>query len=207
MAYPLTMTQKSTAKDSVDQVRELRNETGAGIMDCKRALAEANGHFETAKDLLRKKGLEIAKKKAGRETKEGQAFSYIHLGGKIGVLVELDCETDFVARNSEFQQFGRDLAMQVAATSPLFVSREDVDPKWVAQEKEIFRAQIQGKPAKIQDQIIQGKLEKRFEEVCLLDQKFIKDEDVKIQALLTNLISKIGERIVIKRFCRFEIGS
>jgi elongation factor Ts len=201
------MTEKTMVKNGVDQVRDLRNETGAGIMDCKRALAEAQGDFEVAKQLLRKRGFEIAQKKAGRATNEGQVFSYIHLGGKIGVLIEINCETDFVARNSDFQQFGRDVAMQVAATNPLFVSRDEADPKWVDQEKEIFKSQVTGKPANIQEQIIQGKLEKRFQEVCLLDQKFIKNEELTVQELLTALISKIGERILIRRFRRFEIGS
>ena len=198
---------KTMAKNNADQVMELRNETGAGIMDCKRALIEAKGDVQVAKDLLRKRGFEIARKKSDRSVKEGQIFSYIHLGGKIGVLVEVNCETDFVARNSEFQQFGRDIAMQIAASRPLFVSREEVDPKWLAQEREVFKAQIKDKPAQIQEQIIQGKLEKRFQEVCLLDQKFIKNEDVTIQDLLTGLISKLGENVVIKRFRRFEIGS
>ena len=201
------MTGEAIVKNGVDQVRELRNDTGAGIMDCKRALAEAKGDFESAKQLLRKRGFEIAQKKAGRATNEGQVFSYIHLGGKIGVLVEIDCETDFVARNAEFQQFGRDLAMQVAATNPLLVSREEIDSKWLDQEKEIFKSQIKGKPANMQEQIVQGKLEKRFQEVCLLDQKFIKNEEMTVQDLLTALISKIGERILIRRFRRFEIGS
>lgn len=186
---------------------ELRNETGAGVMDCKRALTEAKGDLQVAKDLLRKRGFEIAKKKSDRSVKEGQIFSYIHLGGKIGVLVEINCETDFVARNSEFQQFGRDIAMQIAAGRPLFVSSKEIDPKWLEQEKEIFRAQIKDKPAQIQNQIIQGKLEKRFQEVCLLNQKFIKNEDISIQDLLTGLISKLGENVVVKRFRRFEIGS
>ena len=204
----MQMTQKTAmAKNNADQVMELRNETGAGIMDCKRALTETKGDLKAAKDLLRKKGFEIAKKKSGRSVKEGHVFSYIHLGGKIGVLVEVNCETDFVARNSEFQQFGRDVAMQIAASRPLFVSRNEIDPKWLEQEKEIFRAQIKDKPAQIQDQIIQGKLEKRFQEVCLLDQKFIKNEDITIKDLLTGLISKLGENVVIKRFRRFEIGS
>jgi len=196
-----------TTMNNAEQVRELRNQTGAGIMDCKRALGEASGDLGKAKDLLRKRGFEIAQKKAGREAKDGQVFSYIHLGGKIGVLVEINSETDFVARNSEFQQFGRDVAMQIAASRPLFVSRTDIDPKWVEQEKEVFKAQVKGKPAQIQDQIVQGKLEKRYQEVCLLDQKFIKNEEITIQDLLTNLISKIGEHIQIKRFRRFEIGS
>lgn len=196
-----------TAMNSAEQVRELRAQTGAGIMDCKRALAEASGDLQKAKELLRKRGFEIAQKKSGRAAKDGQVFAYIHLGGKIGVLVEINSETDFVARNSEFQQFGRDIAMQIAASNPLFVSRSEIDPKWLEQEKEVFRAQIKGKPAQIQDQIVQGKLEKRYQEVCLLDQKFIKNEDMTIQNLLTNLISKIGENIQIKRFRRFEIGS
>ncbi len=186
---------------------ELRNETGAGIMDCKRALTEAKGDLQVAKDLLRKRGFEIAKNKSDRSVKEGQIFSYVHLGGKIGVLVEINCETDFVARNSEFQQFGRDIAMQIAASRPLFVSREGIDPKWLDQEKEIFKAQIKDKPAQIQDQIIQGKIDKRFQEVCLLDQKFIKNEDITIKDLLTSLVSKLGENVVIKRYRRFEIGS
>ncbi len=193
--------------NSAEQVRELRNQTGAGIMDCKRALGEAKGDLQKAKGLLRKRGFEIAQKKSGRDAKDGQIFSYIHLGGKIGVLVEINSETDFVARNSEFQQFGRDIAMQIAASKPLFVSRTEVDSKWIEHEKEIFKVQIKDKPAQIQDQIVQGKLEKRYQEVCLLDQKFIKNEDVTIQDLLTNLISKIGEHIQIKRFRRFEIGS
>ena len=199
------MTQQTM--NSAEQVRDLREQTGAGIMDCKRALAESKGDVGKAKELLRKRGLEIVQKKSGREAKEGQVFSYIHLGGKIGVLVEINSETDFVARNSEFQQFGRDVAMQIAASKPLFVSRDEVDPKWVEQEKEIFRAQIKDKPAQIQDQIIQGKLEKRYQEVCLLDQKYIKNEDLTVKDLLTNLISKIGENIQIRRFRRFEIGS
>ena len=194
------------AVDNAELVKELRNQTGAGIMDCKRALQESKGDMQAAKDLLRKRGFEIAAKKSGRSANEGQIFSYIHLGGKIGVLVEINCETDFVARNGDFQQFGRDIAMQIAASNPLFVSRNDLDSNWLEREKEIFRAQIKDKPAKIQDQIIQGKLEKRYEEVCLLDQKFIKNEDITIQDYLTGLISKVGENVVIKRFRRFGIG-
>lgn len=192
---------------SADHVRDLRNQTGAGIMDCKRALAESRGDLAKAKELLRKRGLEIVQKKAGRDAKEGQIFSYVHLGGKIGVLVEINSETDFVAKNSEFQQFGRDVAMQIAASNPLFLTRDEIDSKWLEQEKEMFRAQMKDKPAQIQDQIIKGKLDKRYQEVCLLDQKFIKNEDITVQDLLTNLISKIGENIQIRRFRRFEIGS
>ncbi|MBI3999140.1 MAG: translation elongation factor Ts [Candidatus Omnitrophica bacterium] len=195
------------AANQADQVKVLREETGAGIMDCKRALTEAKGDFEAARGLLRKRGFEIAQTKSGRAAKEGQVFSYIHLGGKIGVLVEVNCETDFVARNSEFQQFGCDIAMQIAASHPVFISREEADAKWLEQEKEIFQTQVKDKPAQIQAQIIQGKLEKRFQEVCLLDQKFIKNEEITIQNLLTSLISKLGENVIIKRFRRFEIGS
>lgn len=201
------MTQGTLIMNSAEQVSKLRSQTGAGIMDCKRALGESNGDFEKAKEWLRKKGLQIAEKKAGRDVKEGQVFTYVHLGGKIGVMVEINSETDFVARNSEFQQFGRDIALQIAASNPLFVSRSEVDPKWLAQETEIFKHQIKDKPAKIQDQIVQGKLEKRFQEVCLLDQKFIKNEDITVDELLTQLIAKIGERIVIRRFRRFDVGS
>jgi elongation factor Ts len=201
------MKANTMAKSSASQVQELRQATGAGMMDCKRALVEAKGDFEQAKDLLRKQGIAVAQKKAGRAAKEGQVFSYIHLGGKIGVMLEINCETDFVARNSDFQKFGRDVAMQVAAAHPEFVSAEEIDPKWLEREKEVFRAQIKGKPANIQDKIIQGKLDKRYEEVCLLNQRFIKNEDQTIQDLLTELTAKLGERIIIKRFHRFEVGS
>ncbi len=176
-------------------------------MDCKRTLQEAKGDMQTSQDLLRKRGFEIAAKKAGRSANEGQIFSYIHLGGKIGVMVEINCETDFVARNEDFQQFGRDVAMQIAASHPLFVSRSEIDPKWLAQEREIFKAQIKDKPEKIQDQIIQGKLDKRYQEVCLLDQKFIKNEDITIQDHLTSLISKVGVNVIVKRYRRLEIGA
>ncbi len=201
------MAEQIVSKTSASQVQELRQLTGAGIMDCKQALEEAKGNFEVARELLKKKGLDTAKKKAGRTANEGQVFSYIHLGGKIGVLVEINCETDFVARNAEFQQFGRDVAMQIAAAQPDFVSWEEVDPAWLEREKLVFRDQAKDKPAQIQDKIIQGKLEKRFQEVCLLSQKFIKDEDKTIQDLLTELTAKLGERVVIKRFGRFEVGS
>jgi elongation factor Ts len=201
------MTEKTMTNSSAAQVQELRQLTGAGMMDCKRALQEANGDIEVARDFLRKKGLDTANKKAGRTANEGQVFSYIHLGGKIGVLLEINCETDFVARNSDFQQFGKDIAMQIAAVHPEFVSKEEVSEAWLAKEKEIILDQVKDKPAPIQENIIQGKLEKRYEEICLLNQKFIKDEDKTVQDLLTELISKTGERIVIKRFHRFEVGS
>ena len=190
-----------------DQVRKLREMTGSGMMDCKRALMEAKGDFEAAKGLLRQRGLQVAEKKSDRTAKEGQIFSYIHHSAKIGVLVEINSETDFVARNTEFQNFGREVAMQIAAAQPLFVSRDEINPKWIEQEKEIFRAQVKNKPPAVQEQIIKGKLEKRFEEVCLLDQKFIRDDKQSIRMLLTDLVSKLGENVVIKKFCRFEVGS
>jgi elongation factor Ts len=201
------MSGETMVKISAATVQELRQATGAGLMDCKRALTESNGDLVTAKEVLRKRGLDIAKKKSGRVAKEGQIFSYIHLGGKIGVMVEINCETDFVARNADFQQFGRDVAMQIAAVNPEFVSQDEIDPKWLEQEKEVFESQVKGKPANIVDKIVQGKLEKRFQEVCLLNQKFIKNEDQTIQELLTELIAKIGENISIKKFRRFEVGS
>ena len=168
---------------------------------------EAKGDFEAAKGLLRQRGLQVAEKKSDRTAKEGQIFSYIHHSAKIGVLVEINSETDFVARNTEFQNFGREVAMQIAAAQPLFVSRDEINPKWIEQEKEIFRAQVKNKPPAVQEQIIKGKLEKRFEEVCLLDQKFIRDDKQSIRMLLTDLVSKLGENVVIKKFCRFEVGS
>lgn len=201
------MNQNTMSENSAEQVRALRELTGAGIMDCKRALNEAKGNVEQAKDFLRKQGLATAAKKAGRSAKEGQIFSYIHLGGKIGVMVEINCETDFVARNAEFQAFGKDVAMQIAAAQPLAVSREDINPAWAEKEKEIFREQVKDKPANIQEKIIQGKLDKRFEEVCLLDQKFIKDDSKTIKELLTALIAKLGENVIIRRFHRIEIGA
>jgi elongation factor Ts len=201
------MNQPTSIDSSSEQVKKLREMTGAGMMDCKRALVEAKGNFNTAKEVLRKRGIAIAEKKSGRTANQGQIFSYIHHGGKIGVMIEINCETDFVARNSEFQTFGREIAMQVAATQPMFVTREEVDPSWVEKEKEIYREQVKDKPAQIQEQIIKGKLEKRYEEVCLVDQKFIRDDQKSIKMLLTELISKLGENVVIRRFRRFEVGS
>lgn len=203
----MTGLKEGMTENNLDQVKVLREMTGAGIMDCKQALRDAKGDLKRAQEILRQKGMDIAKKKSGRSAKEGQVFSYVHLGGKIGVLVEINCETDFVARNTEFQQFGRDIAMQVAAAHPMFVSRDQVDPQWIEDEKRIFGEQVKDKPAAVQEKIIQGKLEKRFEEVCLLDQKFIKDDKKTIQSLLTELISKFGEHVVIRRFSRFELGS
>lgn len=187
-------------------VMKLRELTGAGMMDCKNALVEAKGDIKEAQSIIRKKGLDIAKKKSSREAKEGQIASYIHAGGKLGVLVEINCETDFVARNNVFQDFCRDIAMQIAAAHPLYVSREDIPEDEMRKEKEIFQNELKGKPQAIQDQILQGKLSKRLEDICLLNQKFIKDDSKTIQDYLTETVAKIGENIVITRFVRFEVG-
>lgn len=189
-------------------VKELRERTGAGMMDCKRALTESNGDMEKAIEILREKGLAAAAKKAGRIASEGIVDAYIHGGGRIGVLIEVNSETDFVAMNEEFRQFVRDMAMQVAASSPLYVKREDVDPQLIEKEKEIYRAQAlnEGKPEKIIEKMVEGRIEKFYKEICLLEQPFIKDPDRTVQDVLTALIAKIGENITIRRFVRFEKG-
>ena len=189
-----------------DIVKQLRERTSAGFMYCKRALADSNGDLDKAVELLRKKGVDTAAKKSGRETKQGSVSSYIHMGGKIGVLVEVNCEIDFVARLEDFSNFVKDVAMQVAAASPLYVSREDVPSEFIEKEKEIAQEQVKGKPPQVVEKILQGKLDKRFEEICLLEQKFIKDDKQTIRGCLTALIAKTGENIVIRRFVRFELG-
>jgi len=193
---------------SATMVRDLREKTGAGMMDCKKALAESAGNFEKAVDYLRQKGLATAAKRAGRVASEGRIGSYIHAGGKIGVMVEVNCETDFVAKTDDFQNFAKDLSMQIAASNPLFVRREEVPPEALEKEREIYRIQAReaGKPEKIIDRIIDGKLEKYYGEVCLLEQVFVKDTDIKIQDLLNGLIGKLGEKIEIRRFARFQVG-
>jgi elongation factor Ts len=185
---------------------KLRELTGAGMMDCKAALVEAKGDIKAAQDIIRKKGLDIAKKKSTREVREGQIVSYIHAGGKLGVLLEVDCETDFVAKNADFQAFCRDIAMQIAAAHPLFVSAENIPADVLEKEKSIFLDQVQGKPEAVQQKILEGKLAKRYEEICLLNQKFIKDDSKTVQNILTEIIARIGENIIIKRFVRFEVG-
>jgi elongation factor Ts len=191
-------------------VMRLRSETGAAMMDCKSALAESGGDIEKAKDWLRKKGKQIAEKKAERETKAGTIASYVHLGGKIGVLVELKCETDFVAKNDEFQALARDLCMQVAAARPIAVSRERVPADVIEREKTVYREsdQLKGKPAQMIDKIIEGKLEAFFKEKCLLDQTFVKDPSGKttVRDLLQAASGKMGENIQVGRFARFELG-
>lgn len=190
------------------EVKELRERTGAGMMDCKKALSEANGDMERAVELLREKGLAAAAKKAGRIAAEGIVESYIHGNGRIGVLVEVNTETDFVAKNEEFRAFVKDVAMQIAASSPQYVRREEVPAEVVEKEKEILRAQAlnEGKPEKIVDKMVEGRIEKFYKEICLLEQPFIKDPDRTVQDILTEKISVIGENINIRRFARFEKG-
>jgi elongation factor Ts len=189
-------------------VKVLREKTGAGMMDCKKALVEAEGNEEKAMDILREKGLAAAAKRSSRTANQGIIDSYIHMGGKIGVLVEVNCETDFVARNDEFKEFVRNLCLQVAATNPAYLKKEDVPQEILDKEKEIIKAQAlnEGKPEKVIERIVEGRLEKYYRENCLLEQTYVKDEDVSISELLTALIAKIGENIVIRRYCRFEIG-
>jgi len=193
---------------TAEMVKELREKTGAGMMDCKKALEDAGGDMDKAIELLRERGLAKAAKKASRVAAEGIVESYIHGNGRIGVLVEINCETDFVARNEEFRQFAKDIAMQIAAANPKYVSREEVPPEVIEKEKAILRQQAlnEGKPENVVDRIVEGRLEKFFEEVCLLEQPWIKNPDMKIKDLLTEKIAKIGENIVIRRFARFERG-
>ncbi len=189
-------------------VKELREKTGAGILDCQKALQESANNIDKAIDYLRQKGLAAAQKKAGRETNEGTISAYIHPGNRIGVLVEVNCETDFVARNEEFQAFVKDLALQIAASSPSFVKREDVPPDLIEKEKKIYLAQAKemGKPEAAWPKIVEGKLEKFYQESCLLEQAFIKDPTVSIKDLVAQKIAKIGENIIIRRFTRYQLG-
>jgi len=196
------------AQISAEMVKELREATGAGIMDCKRVLAEAEGDFDKAVDLLRKKGLAKAAKRAGRSTSEGMICSYIHTGAKLGVLVEVNCESDFVAKTDDFQAFAKNIAMHIAAANPAGLNPEDVDPKLIEKEREIYRAQMleEGKPANIIDKIVEGKVEKFYKDVCLMSQQYVKDPQKTITEVLKETIGKIGENIQIRRFVRFKIG-
>ena len=189
-------------------VKELREKTGAGMMDCKNALKDAEGDMDKAVEILRKKGIARASKKADRAVNEGRIEAYIHPGSKLGVLVEINCETDFVAKTDDFLTFTRDVAMQIAASAPLFVKREDVDQATIDSEMEIYRAQAkdQGKPDNIIDRIAAGKLDKFYSEICLMEQPFVKDPDKTIENLLTETIAKLGENISIRRFTRFKVG-
>src|SRR5919198_112489 len=187
-------------------VKQLREKTNAGMMDCKRALEEAGGDFEKAETILRTKGIASASKKASRATKEGIVASYIHLQGKVGVLVEVNCETDFVAKNENFRSFVKDITLHIAAAHPLYVSREDVPGALIEAEREIYKAQVKGKPEAVVNKIVDGKLEKFYSTVCLLEQGFIKNPDVTIKDLLNAKISELGENIVIRRFVRYLVG-
>ena len=188
-------------------VGDLRECTGAGLMDCKRALVESDGDIVKAIELLRKKGVATAAKKAGRDASEGLIDTYIHLGGKVGVLCEINCESDFVAKTDDFRQFVRDVAMHVAAANPVCVSREEIDPDLLEREREVARGQAEGKPAQAVEKIIEGKINKFLSENCLLEQAFVKNPDQTIQEVLTAMIAKMGENMVIKRFARFQIGA
>ena len=193
---------------SAKLVKELRDRTGVGFMECKKALQETDGDVDAAEIVLRKRGVSVAAKKAGREANEGLIEAYIHPGAKLGVLLELNCESDFVARTEDFQGLARDIAMHVAATSPRFVRREEVDETAIAQEKEIQRdrALKEGKPAQIVDKIVEGRMSKFYEEVVLLEQPFVKDNSKSIQDLITEMVAKLGEKIAIGRVARFKVG-
>jgi elongation factor Ts len=190
-------------------VKELREKTGAGMMDCKEALTMSAGDFEKAIDHLRKKGMSAATKRSSKAAKDGAIASYIHMGGKIGVLVEVNCETDFVAKTDDFRLLAKELTMHIAAANPRYLKAEDIPPDVLEREKEIYRSQAMAekKPEKIWDKIIEGKLKKYYEDVCLLDQKFIKDTAITIGTLVNNMIAKTGENIVIRRFIRFQLGA
>ena len=192
----------------MDAVKELRARTGAGVLDCKKALSECGGDVEKSVDYLREKGLAKAAKKVGRTAAQGLVFSYIHTNGKIGVLVELNCETDFVARTDEFQKLGHEIAMQIAAANPQYVSPEEVPSDDLEREKEIYRNQAleEGKPAHIVDKIAEGRVNKFYEETCLLEQNYIRDPDRKIKDMVIDNIAKMGENIVVRRFARYSIG-
>ncbi|QGT99197.1 Translation elongation factor Ts [Candidatus Syntrophocurvum alkaliphilum] len=193
---------------SAQLVKELRERTGAGMMDCKKALVETNGDIEKAIDELRTRGLAKAAKKSGRVASEGLVTSYIHGGGRIGVLVEINCETDFVAKNEDFKNLTRDIAMQIAASNPDYISREEVPQEDIDREKEVLKAQAieEGKPEKVIEKMVEGRIEKFFKERCLLEQAYIKDPDTTVQDLIHTSISKIGENINIRRFARYEVG-
>jgi len=187
-------------------VKQLRDKTNAGMMDCKNALVESAGDLSKAEDILRKKGIASASKKASRTAKEGVVASYIHLQGKVGVLVEINCETDFVAKNDIFRDFVKDITLHIAAAHPRYVSREQVPAESVEKEREIYRAQVTGKPANIVEKIVEGKVDKFFSNVCLLDQAFIKNPDQTIKELVSSKIAELGENIVIRRFARYAVG-
>jgi elongation factor Ts len=193
---------------TAEMVKQLRDRTGGGMMDCKRALQDANGDMEKAAELLRERGLAAAGKRAGKVAAEGAVGSYIHMGGKIGVLVEVNCETDFVANTDKFQEFVKDIAMHIAASSPEYIEPEDVPQSAIDKEKEILRAQAinEGKPEKIADKMVEGRIKKFFQEVCLMEQSFVKDPDKTVREVLKELIFAVGENVTIRRFTRYERG-
>ena len=193
---------------SAGMVKDLREKTGAGMMDCKQALAQSDGDMEKAVDFLRKKGLATAQKRAGRSMSQGVIQSYIHMGGKIGVLVEVNCETDFVAKTDDFKEFVKNIAMHIAASNPVGIAKEDIPAALINREMEIYRAQVleMGKPANMVEKIAEGKLAKFFKDSCLLTQPYVRDPNVTISDILTEVIGRTGENIVIKRFVRFQIG-
>jgi elongation factor Ts len=198
----------TTPTISAAQVKELRDKSGAPMMDCKNALSEAKGDMEQAFVLLRKKGMASAAKKATRVTSEGSVSSYIHAGGKIGVLLEVNCESDFVARTADFQNMVHDIAMHIAAVDPKYIRRDEVTPEAFEREKDIYRSQAAatGKPPAVVEKIVEGKMAKYYEEVCLLDQPFIKDQTISIQQLIAGVVGKLGENITVRRFARFKVG-
>ncbi|HYH01330.1 MAG TPA: translation elongation factor Ts [Terriglobales bacterium] len=198
----------TTPNISAAAVKELRDKTGAPMMDCKKALSESNGNVEKAIDWLRKRGVSVAAKKSSRTTKEGAVESYIHAGGKIGVMVEVNCESDFVARTEDFKELIHDIAMHIAAVDPKYVRKEDVTAEDFEKEKEIYRAQAaaSGKPANVVEKIVEGKMAKFYEEVCLYEQPFIKENSVTVSQLIAQKIGKLGENISVKRFARFKVG-
>src|SRR5262252_540124 len=198
----------TTVNITAQQVKDLREKTGAPMMDCKQALTEAKGDMEQAVIVLRKKGVSVAAKKATRVTSEGLVSSYIHAGGKIGVLLEVNCESDFVARSDDFQNLVKDVSMHIAATDPKFIRKEDVTPEAFEKEKEIYRAQAAqtGKPAPVVEKIVEGKMGKFYEEVCLYEQPFIKDQTITVSQLIATVIGKLGENISVRRFARFKVG-
>ena len=192
---------------TAQMVGDLREKTGAGLLDCKKALTEANGNVEEAITILRKRGAASAAKKAERATREGLIESYIHIGGKVGVMIEVNCETDFVARNEEFKVLCRDLCLQIAAANPTYVRREEVPEADLAKERDIASAQVQGKPPAAIQKIIEGKLEKYFSTVCLLDQPFVKQAEKSVKDIITEKVAKIGENIQVRRFVRYQLGA
>ncbi|MDD5260153.1 MAG: translation elongation factor Ts [bacterium] len=191
---------------NMEMVQKLRQTTGAGVLECKKALEESKGVIDEAIKILRTKGIAQAEKKSTRTTSQGLVASYVHLGGQLGVLVEINCETDFVARTDDFKALAHDIAMQVAAVNPLYVKRQDIPAEVLDKEREIAKAQVTGKPANVLEKIVEGKLEKYYEQFCLLDQPFIKDDKIKIADHLKNTIAKLGENITVRRFARIKLG-